>query len=100
MVAMPAGKTEKNAYRDLTYLHQPQRVFHAQAAIAEDPVQQPGPHSLTRVHGHNGTPAIFVTNKMMATSDANHQETVLRQSSHQFRAGDPWTPAHAATVMR
>jgi hypothetical protein len=84
----------------LSRLHQFPQGFYTQIAIAEDFVQQPGPYSLSRVHGHHGSPAIFVTNKMMATPDANHQETVVRQGGDQFSPCDPRTPAHAAIVMR
>jgi len=50
-------------------------------AIPEDLAQQPGTQRFARVYGHNSTPAIFMTKKVMATSDANGLETALRQGT-------------------
>ena len=69
-------------------------------AISEDLVQQSGPQRFARVYRDDGTPAIFVAEKVMATSDASNLKAVLRQGGDQFRAGDPWDSAHAAMVMR
>ena len=59
-----------------------------------------GSGRLTVVDGHHSTSAIIVTEKLMAASNANNQETAPRQRGDQFTAGDPWAPAHAAMVMR
>ena len=69
-------------------------------AIPENLAQQPETQRFARVYGDDGTPAIFMTKKVMATSGANDLETGLRQGGDQVSAGYPWAPAHAAIVMR
>src|SRR5450432_2839637 len=64
-------------------LHQSLQVFHAQLAIAQNLVQQSGSQRLTGVHGRHRTPAISVTEKTMAASDTNNQETAPRQRGDQ-----------------
>jgi hypothetical protein len=53
-----------------------------------------------RVYRDDGTPAIFVAKKVMATPDASNLKAALRQGGDQFGAGDPWASAHAAMVTR
>ncbi|SPE26828.1 hypothetical protein SBA3_1320002 [Candidatus Sulfopaludibacter sp. SbA3] len=69
-------------------------------AIPEDLAEQPRPERFARMYGNDSAPAIFMTKKVMAATDANNLETVLRQCSDQVGAGNPWGPAHAAIVMR
>ena len=45
--------------------HQFPQIFDAAMAIPKDLVEQPGPQRFTRVQGHDGTPAVFMTKKVM-----------------------------------
>jgi len=77
----PGGFAERGASGDLSRLHHSPQLFNAEMAISEDLVQQSGPQRFARVYRVNGTPAIFVAKKVMATSDASNLKDVLRQAA-------------------
>ena len=86
---MRAGFAEPGAYGDLSRLHPSPQLFKAEMAISEDLVQQSGPQRFAQVHRDDGTPAIFVAKKVMATSDASNLKAVLRQGGDQLINSEP-----------
>ena len=63
-------------------------------------MKQTGTDGLARVHGHNGAPAILVTQEVMATFDAKNAKSYPFEGGNEVGTGDAGIPAHAAMVTR
>jgi hypothetical protein len=78
---LPGEFAEPGAYGDQSRLHHSPRLFHspqffdAEMAISEDLVHQSGPQRFARVYRDDGTPAICVAKKVMATFGCDQPES-------------------------
>lgn len=75
-------------------------IFPLEFAIAKDLREKSAAHGFPAMDGNDGTPAVRMTEKVVASLDPNEFETHAPKRPDELGAVECWENAHAVTAIR